>query len=85
MCKLYCFMLPVVVIDPSETLILEQKDACPWMSITVLIIMATSITTKSKLPTTVDWLIKMRNIHSMCYYRAGEMGKLELPGGKLDQ
>lgn len=55
MCKFYCFMLPYVATDPSETLILEQKDACPWMSI---INIASTITTKSTLPTTVDWLIK---------------------------
>lgn len=54
MCKFCCFTFLLLVIATSATLILEQKDACTRMSITVLIIMATMITTKSKLLVTVD-------------------------------
>lgn len=52
-CKSYCFMPPLLVIDPRETLILEHKDAGTWMFITVLFIIAT-ITRNSKLPITID-------------------------------
>lgn len=55
MCKFYCFMLLLLVIEPSEILVLEQKDICTWMFITVLFHI---VTTRSKLPTTIGRFIK---------------------------
>ena len=49
-------MLPLLVIEPSETLTLEHKDLCTWTFVTVLFDIVTM--RRSKLPTTIGWLIK---------------------------
>ena len=48
-----------------------------WMFIIVLFVIATTIR-KSKLATTIDWLIKMNNIYLLGYYGTVKMYKHEL-------